>query len=166
MSKCFNTFVRTRNKTLQGYTLLDSGASHHIFSDQSRFTRLQAAHGSPAVEAGGGQVPMTGYGTVALETLDEKGRRRILTLENAILCPGFICNLVSVSELAKRGLYWDLKTPNCCIRRANGIFLCQVIPQHGLYYLDNQIQHTENYTGFVAACHARKSTDPRPPKWC
>ncbi|TFY57497.1 hypothetical protein EVJ58_g6983 [Rhodofomes roseus] len=91
----------TPNGTIRAY--LDSGASHHYFTDRAYFSEylpLKPHTGSSAKR--GADFTIIGVGCVHAEMLIE-GRRSIVTFRNALHVPDLAANLISLSRIDGNG---------------------------------------------------------------
>ena len=84
-------------------TILDSGATIHVFNDLSRFSNFRKAPRGEYLIAGDSHVPILGYGDIALRLKNGK----TLRLKNTAYCKAFATNLVSFSRLKDKGIYWN-----------------------------------------------------------
>jgi hypothetical protein len=87
------------------------------------------------VWAGETQVPIQGYGTVEI-TVQGPQESRILRLQDVALCPGIVCNLVSLRQLQKRGTWWDTRPEFNCLRRVNNSILCTLTDRYDQFVLE------------------------------
>ncbi|KAJ3454028.1 hypothetical protein MRS44_018660 [Fusarium solani] len=121
---------------LQDSVLLDSGATLHIFRDASRMKTLRAAPPGEFFWSGTTQVTINGYGDAVITLKSPDGSPRRLKLYDVALCTSLTTNLVSFSKLRKRGLWWDTRPGNNCLRRADGSHLGEVEETHGQQVLE------------------------------
>ena len=88
---------------LKDLTILDSGATIHVFNDLSRFSNFRKAPRGDYLIAGDSHVPILGYGDITLRP--KNGNGRILRLKDVAYCTNFAANLVSFSHLMDRGIH-------------------------------------------------------------
>lgn len=116
------TTIRTANSTamddyLQNRWVLDSGSSLHVCNDRSRFTSFTPS--SSTLRTGDASTRVEGTGTALLNTINPfTGVPQRITLSNTVFCPGFHTNLVSLGQLIRKRVEWDMK--NDCIRVQDG----------------------------------------------
>jgi hypothetical protein len=88
---------------LNNSAILDSGTTLYIFNQISRFYNFRAANPDDYVFAGNTKVRIQGYGEVDIRVRGPSGVR-ILRLYDVALCEGFVCNLVLLRLLQRRGM--------------------------------------------------------------
>lgn len=111
--------------------LLDSGASIHIFRDTKRMHNLRAAPIGDFLWSGTEPVPIDGYGDATITLRAADGSLTSLRLFNVAYCRALTSNLVSFSQLRKRGFWWDTRPGNNCLRRADGSHLGEIEELYG-----------------------------------
>ena len=85
--------------------------------------------------AGEHPVQIEGYGTVDI-TIKGPAGPRIITLTDVAYCPTFACNIVSLRELNKRGIWWDNSPGNSCLRRPDRTVLGDLSDHCGQYVVE------------------------------
>ena len=98
-----NSVFSSTSFTLKDLTILDSGATIHVFNDLSRFYNFRKAPRGDYLITGDSHVPILGYGDVALRLKNG----RILRLKDVAYCTNFAANLVSFSRLMDKGIHWN-----------------------------------------------------------
>ena len=116
--------------------MLDSGASDHIFNDITRFVSLRMDQEGLPIQLASGYAQTKGVGTAVVEIRRNNGKLTLLTLNDVIYCPEFVCNLVSASKLFQQGIYWETRSPYCRLRHAGDTVLGEVDPMGGVFWLD------------------------------
>jgi Reverse transcriptase (RNA-dependent DNA polymerase)/GAG-pre-integrase domain len=105
-----------------------------------------------------------GYGTVDIDI--KKGNSPgILRIRNAAYCPDFMTNLVSFSNLKKRGIFWDTEQ-NRLYRAIDQSIICSLKEVAGQQVI-NYKPIERQYQAFAVNRIPRRRTttkDPRPPK--
>lgn len=116
--------------------------------------------------AGEQPVQIEGYGNVDIQIqgLQQQQQSLLLRLRDVAYCPGFACNLVSLRQLQKGGLWWDNSPGNNCIRRYNGSFLYQLMDRYGQYILEDLPPTYSNATFFTRRNKFNTYTEKRPNK--
>ncbi|KAJ5318334.1 hypothetical protein N7476_004754 [Penicillium atrosanguineum] len=103
--------------TIQDRWILDTGASRHICNDKSRFISLKPYETTLAT--GDSSTEVIARGTVKLIGRNpETGKKRVISLSDALYSPGFHTNLVSYAALLKKGGRWCQKS-NCIVDTDN-----------------------------------------------
>jgi transposase InsO family protein len=105
-----------------------------------------------------------GYGTVDIEV--KKGKSPgILRIRNAAYCPDFMTNLVSFSNLKKRGIFWDTER-NQLYRPINQSIVCSLEEVAGQQVIDHRPIERQFQAFAVNRIPRRRITskDPRPPR--
>ena len=116
--------------------ILDSGTTIHIFNNKSRFQDLRRAQPGDYVWAGENKVPIQGYGTVEILVQGSRKENRILRLQDVALCKGIVCNLVSLRQLQKRGIWWDNRPGYNYLRRSDNSILCTLTDRYDQFVLE------------------------------
>ena len=80
---------------------LDSGASNHMISDKHRFVEFTPATGQ--IRIGKGYLEVKGRGTIVVKMAESYGGWT-LSLSNALWVPELDVNLISIRQLAKKGV--------------------------------------------------------------
>jgi Reverse transcriptase (RNA-dependent DNA polymerase) len=103
---------------LKNSAILDSGTTIHIFNEIARFLNFRTADPGDFVWAGEHKVPIQGYGNVDIEVQGSNGTQ-LLRLYDVAFCEDFACNLVSLRQLRKQGLWWDNRSGYNHLRRSD-----------------------------------------------
>ncbi|MCO5548009.1 hypothetical protein L7F22_001465 [Adiantum nelumboides] len=128
----------------------DSGASRHITSRKDLFCSLDAAPAGKKVTcANNASYPIRGVGKILITISDGSD----LCLPDVLYVPGIKKNLLSVSSLAKNGLWVIFEDDRCIVRdRENGYSLITTgTLENGLFVLDR-------YEKQIQACIAETKT--------
>jgi hypothetical protein len=137
---------------LKNATILDSGASVHIFNHVSRFSDLKPAPYGDYVTTGNGPIPIQGYGNVEIIIRSPIGNH-ILRLYGAAYCPDFPCNIASFTKLQDLGLYWDTRKASNSIRREETHeIICFSEERNGQFLLED-LPEEHSAAAFVARRH-------------
>lgn len=104
-----------------GKFLLDSGATHHIITDEARFdTVVELGRDVRVTFGNGAQERVRKAGDATIEIITDDGEERLVHLKNALLVPRADRNLVSIGRLtAKPGVEALFKEGACILRRDN-----------------------------------------------
>jgi hypothetical protein len=122
------------SQLLEHNWVLDSGCTNHASCQKSMFLpgSLRMYNGPPVNGFGGAKQQPTMIGTVAI-ACESNGRHEILTLSDTLYHPSAGCNLISVSQLRKRGAQLAFSTKGITIGRANKVLTAD--ERCGLYLL-------------------------------
>lgn len=85
---------------------VDSGATDHIYISRQRFLKYHLINKKEDVWTSAGSVHAISMGTVCLELTKSDGSHSLVKLHNVLHIPSFMTNLISVSLLQKKGIYW------------------------------------------------------------
>lgn len=85
---------------------IDSGATSHICAHCSMFQDYTKIQQSSAVWTGAGPIKAVGTGAVRITLVCSNGATTVILLKGVLHVPGFLTNLVSVSRLCEKGVYW------------------------------------------------------------
>ncbi|KAF4138067.1 hypothetical protein GN958_ATG12676 [Phytophthora infestans] len=89
--------------------IIDSGCSQHICFTRSMFDNLRLCGGTVTV-ANNETAPIQGVGTVTIHVKDSENKLQKLELTNVLFLPGLRKNLISVTQLALKGVAFDFHT--------------------------------------------------------
>ena len=126
----------TTHYPLKNSAILDSGTTLHIFNQISRFINFHTAPKGDFVYAGEHQVPILGYGDVDIE-IKTRTEARILRLHDVAFCENFACNLVSLRQLRKRGIWWDTRPGQNNLRQSDNSVLCELVDRFDQYVIED-----------------------------
>nr|XP_036575425.1 uncharacterized protein CTRU02_14669 [Colletotrichum truncatum]XP_036585130.1 uncharacterized protein CTRU02_05099 [Colletotrichum truncatum]KAF6781988.1 hypothetical protein CTRU02_14669 [Colletotrichum truncatum]KAF6794898.1 hypothetical protein CTRU02_05099 [Colletotrichum truncatum] len=138
---------------LHNSAIYDSGSSLHVFNNRARFSGFRAAEPGDYLWAGASQVPILGYGNVDITADAERGKKVRLRLYNVAYCEEFATNLVSYRLLRQRGMWWDNRPGQNCVRRADGTLVCYLHDLHG-----QQVIEDNTKAGFVTQAKQRHTS--------
>ena len=103
MYRIFKNSIFSSFFSLRDLTILDSSTTIHVFNNLSRFSNFQKAPRGDYLIIETSNIPILGYGDVALRLKNGK----ILRLKNVAYYFNFTINLVSISHLMDRGIHWN-----------------------------------------------------------
>lgn len=89
--------------SMRSYFLKDSGAAKHYVNDR-KFLHNFSKTDSSLIVANGDQVKIQGQGSLKVVCYTEKGERTNVTLTDVFYVPSLVTNLISTSELDRKGL--------------------------------------------------------------
>ena len=127
-------------------TILDSGSTVDVFNDRTRFRNFSVAVHGDFVWSGDAKVPIHGTGDViipvyitptSLRSGSDVSRRptRTLRIREAVYCPTFLCNIVSLRNLRRRGFWWDNRCTPTILRRLDDTAVAELQDIHGQFVL-------------------------------
>ena len=83
---------------------MDSGATCHMYNDESMFTEMKKLGSSEKVTLGDGRpLEVAGEGTVDMEMLPTDGNSRGCALQKVLYVPELAYNLVSIPKATEAG---------------------------------------------------------------
>lgn len=114
--------------------LLDTGATHHMTSDKTRFGKDFQQVETKVKMADGSRVTSTGRGSIVvrLETRDGEYKVR---LEDTLFVPELDGNLMSGRKIVKRGNTIEVLEDCAIIRNAEGVQVAEAKQEEELYFL-------------------------------
>ena len=128
---------RTTQYELYNSTILDSGATLHVFNDRTRFTDFRQAKEEDEIIAGNSVIPIEGFGTVEItvrtETKSGPIERRIQLTDTAYV-PEFHTNVASLRKFIAKGVHWD--TEHLRLTYDHGKTFCQTPVYFGQWTLE------------------------------
>jgi hypothetical protein len=148
---------------LKNSAILDSGTTIHIFNEIARFLNFRTANPGDFVWAGEHKVPIQGYGNVDIEVKGTNGRK-ILRLNNVAFCEDFACNLVSLRQLRKRGLWWDNRPGYNLLRRGDNT-VAAVLKDHYDQFVLEFIPENLAKSAFYTRRNLHNSWTEKPPAY-
>lgn len=91
-------------------TILDSGATLHVFHDRTRFKDFRPADVEDFLFAGSSVLPIEGYGAVDINiTVNTEAEPivRTIQLQDTALVSTFYTNVASLRKFIAKGVHWD-----------------------------------------------------------
>lgn len=85
---------------------IDSRATSHICAQRSMFQKYQKTEQSAADWTGAEPIKAIGVGSVRITLVRSSGETMVIILKGVLHVPGFLTNLVSVSRLREKEVYW------------------------------------------------------------
>ena len=163
-SKENSAFITNSDYSLYKSTLLDSAATKDIFNDISRFQNFRKAPRNHVIRCGNHFARVLGYGTVDVD-VREGHRQGVLRIRNAAYCPDFMTNLVSFTNLKKRGIFWDTER-NLLYRVGDRSIVCSLQEIAGQQVINHRPIERQFEAFAVNRVPRRRVTsrDPRPAK--
>lgn len=90
------------------------------------------------IYAGSQRIPILGFGNVMLRVTSSKhSRPQFIRLKDVALCKDFVCNVVSLRQLVRSGLWWDMRPGNCCLRTRTGSLVCELLDRADQFILED-----------------------------
>lgn len=132
--------------------IIDSGASNHMSADPHFFTQIRP-HKSPVHLANGNKIFSVGIGNGFLKCVDEDGEENTVEVKEILFVPDLRGNLISVQQLAQRGLNVNFENDLCkiqihnrtiAIAKATSSKLYRLVQPNSVSMAKSDLVHREN----------------------
>jgi hypothetical protein len=121
---------------LKDSTILDSGATIHVFNQISRFHNFRTVSEEHYLWAGEGRLRILGYGDVDICLKTPLNGKQLLRLTNVAYVPEFATNVASLRRLREQGIQWDTRPRTTLLRKPDGTVLGIVEDHYDQFVLE------------------------------
>ena len=141
---------------LRNSYILDSGATHHVCNDRSRFIDFTAAVDNERITTGDGVAQIKGYGTIWIKTKCPGWLEgRTIQLRNTYYVPTFSTNVVSLNAFADANVHFETRQERL---EFEGETYCHVQRVLGQWLLEYHPLQEANTSAYVA--HSSRKATP------
>lgn len=123
------------NTAYRNWTIFDSGTICHVYHDPNVFRDFVPFNKAHYIYHGDSCSLIQGYGTVHIIGMKWDGTEGVITLNNALLVPNFLANIVSMDIVKSKGVIWDHDTDWLITRDANRTPIWKIMNDHGHNFL-------------------------------
>jgi len=138
-------------------TIVDTGATDHIFNNLSKFVEWKKTPSRSGIKTGAGIVAVLGTGSITMILLCVDGTINYVTFSNVLYAPDMFVSIISHSQIRYKGLYyygWEEKL----LRHSDGLELAYTPEIDGI----PNILHVSNELEAALAFAFVSAHSPRP----